>query len=60
MYYTGICLEKLRKTTKNLRTARLRGQDLNPGPPEYEGVLTTRPRHSAVNEGKRGLSDFGG
>jgi hypothetical protein len=40
-YYPGICLEGLRKTTKNLtQDNRSPGRDLNPGPPEYEaGVL---------------------
>jgi hypothetical protein len=44
-YYSGICLEGLRKTTKNLsQDSRSPGRDLDPGPPEYEaGVLTTRP-----------------
>jgi hypothetical protein len=47
-YYPVICLEGLRKTTKNLsQDRRSLGRDLNPGPPEYEaGVLTTRPRRS--------------
>jgi hypothetical protein len=40
-YYLSICLEGLIKTTKNLRPdSRSPGRDLNPGPPEYEGVLT--------------------
>jgi hypothetical protein len=47
-YYTGICLEVLRKTRRKL------GQDslylcknLHPAPPKYEaGVLTARPRCS--------------
>jgi hypothetical protein len=46
-YYPGICMEGLRKTTKPLsRDSRSPGRDLNPGPPEYEGVLITRPRRS--------------
>jgi hypothetical protein len=47
-HYSGIRLEGLRKTTKNsIRIAGYRGQDLKPGPPEYEAaVLTTRSRHS--------------
>jgi hypothetical protein len=47
-YYPGICLEGLRKTTKNLsQDSQSLGQDLNPGPPKYNaGVLTTQPRHS--------------
>jgi hypothetical protein len=47
----GICLEGLRKTTKNLsQDSRSPGRDLNPGPPEYEaGVLTTRPRRLVVH-----------
>jgi hypothetical protein len=45
-YYSGICQERLRKTTKNLsQDSRSLGRDLNPGRPEYEaGVLTTRSR----------------
>jgi hypothetical protein len=40
-YYPGICLEGLRKTTKNLsQDNRSPGRDLNPGPPEYEGVFS--------------------
>jgi hypothetical protein len=47
-YYPGICLERLRKTTKNLsQDIPSMGRDLNAGPPEYEvGVLTNRPRLS--------------
>jgi hypothetical protein len=46
--YPRICLEGLRKTTKNLsQDSRYPGRDLKPGPPEYEaGALTTRPRRS--------------
>jgi hypothetical protein len=46
--YTDICLEVLRKTTKDFcQDIRSPGRDLNPGPPEYEaGMLTTWPRHS--------------
>jgi hypothetical protein len=42
-YYPGICLEGLRKTTKNLsQNNQFPGRDFNPGPPEYEiRVLTT-------------------
>jgi hypothetical protein len=48
-YYLGIGLEGLRKTTKNLsQHSRSPGRDLNPGPPEYEGVLSTRLRNSAL------------
>jgi hypothetical protein len=45
-YYPGICLEGLRKATKNFsQDSRSPGRDLNSGPPEYEaGMLTTRPR----------------
>jgi hypothetical protein len=47
--YPGICVEGLRKTTTNLsQDSRSPGRDLNPGPPEYEGVLTTRPGRSVV------------
>jgi hypothetical protein len=36
-YYLGICLEGLKKTTKNLsHDSQSQGRDLNPGPPEYE------------------------
>jgi hypothetical protein len=46
-YYPGIRLEGPRKTSKpSIRIAGRRGRDLNPGPPEYEGVLATRPRRS--------------
>jgi hypothetical protein len=48
-HYPSICLEGLRKTTKNLsQDSRPPGRDLNPAPPEYEsGVLDTRPRRSS-------------
>jgi hypothetical protein len=48
-YYSGICMERLRKTTKNLsHDSRSPGRYLNLGPPEYEaGVFYTRPRRSA-------------
>jgi hypothetical protein len=44
----GICLEGLRKTTKNLsQDSRYTARDFNPGPPEYGAeMLTTRPRRS--------------
>jgi hypothetical protein len=46
-YYPGICLEGTRKTTKSLsQDSQSPGPDLNPGPTEYEGVLTTRLRRS--------------
>jgi hypothetical protein len=36
-YYLDICLEGVRKTTKNpSQGIRSLGRDLNPGPPEYE------------------------
>jgi hypothetical protein len=36
-YYPVTCLEGLRETTQSLsRNTRSPGQDLNPGPPEYE------------------------
>jgi hypothetical protein len=42
-------LEILRKTTKTSnREKRCPGQDLNPCPPEYVVVLTTRPRRSVA------------
>jgi hypothetical protein len=50
-YYQGICLEGLRitKITRS-QDSRASGRDLNPGTPEYEGVLTTRPRRSVRSE----------
>jgi hypothetical protein len=46
-YSPGICLEALRRTTKNInQDSRSPGRDLYPGLPEHEGVLTTRPRRS--------------
>jgi hypothetical protein len=49
-YYSGIRLEGLRGTTKNLsQDSKSLDRDLNPGPPEYQvGVLTTRPRGSVT------------
>jgi hypothetical protein len=47
------------KTHENLnRDKRSPGRDLNPKPPEYEGVLASRPRHlvSCVSE-QRKLGD---
>jgi hypothetical protein len=43
-FYPRICLEGLRKATKNLSQDNWSpGEDLKPGPPEYEaGMLTTR------------------
>jgi hypothetical protein len=45
IYQSGICLEGLRKTTKNLsQDSRSPGRDLNPRFSEYEArVLATRP-----------------
>jgi hypothetical protein len=42
--------------TKNLsQHRRSQGQDLNPGPPEYEaGLLTTQPRRLVVRYIQRG------
>jgi hypothetical protein len=38
----------MRKTKKNLsQDSQSSGEDLNPGPPKYEGVLTTRSLRSA-------------
>jgi hypothetical protein len=50
MYYPGICLEGLMRTTKNLsQDRRTSGRDLNSGPPEYEAaVLSTQPRCSVL------------
>jgi hypothetical protein len=37
IYCSGICLEGLKKTTKNInQDRRFPVRDLNPGPPEYE------------------------
>jgi hypothetical protein len=46
MYYPGISLTRLRKTTESLRQdSRSKLWDCNPGPPEYEAeALTTRSR----------------
>jgi hypothetical protein len=43
-YYPDICIEGLRKPTKNIsQDSRSSGRDLKPGPPENKaGVLTTR------------------
>jgi hypothetical protein len=34
------------ETGKTTKTPSQYSRDLNPGPPEYEGVLTTRPQRS--------------
>jgi hypothetical protein len=49
-YYLRICLEGLRRTTRNLsQDNRSPDWDLNRGPPIHKaGVLTTRPRRSVV------------
>jgi hypothetical protein len=39
-------LQQPGKLRQSLQDGRSPGRDLNPGPPEYEGVLTTRPRCS--------------
>jgi hypothetical protein len=48
MYYPGIHLEGLRKTTRNLsEDNRSAGRDLNLGPLEHESeAVTNRPRRS--------------
>jgi hypothetical protein len=48
IYYPGIRLEGLRKTTKNLSEDSLSSaRNSNPEPPEYEaGVMITPPRRS--------------
>jgi hypothetical protein len=48
MYYPGTCLEVLRTFTKTCQSSLSAGRNLNSGPPEYEGVITTLPRHSVV------------
>jgi hypothetical protein len=50
MYYPGICLEGLKKITKDpSQYSRSPGRDLNPEHREYEAeVLTTRPRRSVT------------
>jgi hypothetical protein len=47
-HYPGICVEGLRKATKNLsQNSPSPGQNINPEPPEHEaGVLTTESRRS--------------
>jgi hypothetical protein len=53
-YYHSICLERLRKTTET-HDNRSPSRDLYPRPPEYETwVLTTRPRSSVKDSGRRG------
>jgi hypothetical protein len=48
-YYPGIHLQGLRETTKNLsQDSRSPDRDINPGPPEYEGVLTIRSQRSVT------------
>jgi hypothetical protein len=37
-----------RKIERRVRSRSL-GRDFNPGPPEYEGVLTTQPRRSVLS-----------
>jgi hypothetical protein len=45
--YPGMRLEELKNNTENLnQDSRSPGQYLNPGPPEYEGVLTTGSQRS--------------
>jgi hypothetical protein len=52
-YCPGICLEGLRKNINNLsQNSRSPGIDLNPGPSEYEGVLTTQPWSSVESNFK--------
>jgi hypothetical protein len=49
MYYHGVSLKELGKTT-NPQDSWSLGRDFNPGPPEYgAGLLTTRPRCSVQN-----------
>jgi hypothetical protein len=47
-YFLGICLEGLRKSTKNLsHDSRSPAIGLNPGPPEHEaGMLIIKPGRS--------------
>jgi hypothetical protein len=54
-YCSGICLERLRKTTKDLsHDSRSPGRDLKPGSPEYDGgLLNTWPRPSVVMVGNK-------
>jgi hypothetical protein len=41
-HYTGICLEELKKATKNLsQDSRFSGRDLKPKRPEYEALTAT-------------------
>jgi hypothetical protein len=52
--YPGICLERLRNSTKNLSEDSVPpGRDSNQGPPQYEaGILTARrgPTHFASSK----------
>lgn len=50
-YYTGICLETLRKTGRNLcRDSRSAGRDLDKGPPKFEGRILTNPSQRPTND----------
>jgi hypothetical protein len=52
-FYPSICLERLRKSPKKTcQDTRCRGRDFNLGPPEYEGLFTTRPRLSVSGSGR--------
>jgi hypothetical protein len=46
--YPGTFLKELRKTKNLSHDTGSPGRDLNTGPPEYEGVPTTRPRRSVT------------
>lgn len=50
-YFTGNCLDRLRKIMKNCQNTQSLGQDLKPGPLEYQPeLLITLPRRSVRNQ----------
>jgi hypothetical protein len=61
-YYPSICMEGLRKTTKNLsQNSRCPGRDLNSWSPEYkEGVLVIHSTTTFVAARRRSPSPEGG
>jgi hypothetical protein len=53
-YYPGICLEELRKTTKNLsQDSQSLGRGLNPGPPGLTHEACLNNTHSRIVLGGR-------
>jgi hypothetical protein len=49
-YYPGICLVELRNTTKLSQNTQFPSLNLNPRPPEYKEILTTRPQRLVIPE----------